>query len=239
MLTRKQAWRRCRTRSQRNPEQEWETILAGEIYQWDSSQKMLAKVRTWDAISGSQKVSQDIRSKSCTFGMKQKRVGFDPTVRVVLIPSLSDIDDQTKEDVWWSSAERDLFKKFSFEFWKEHGTLKCLDDEGEVSDSEEPVLDSSSDVSPQSTSHLSSPTSRDAQTSDSHLPSLSYFDEHFFLRSKPIPLLKSGSENAIAIPCSSSSSPNVTASWPSFKLNDKHWVSFFTEKYSGEQRSLN
>mmetsp|Transcript_40321 Transcript_40321/g.51966 ORF Transcript_40321/g.51966 Transcript_40321/m.51966 type:complete len:248 (-) Transcript_40321:347-1090(-) len=125
-LTKKQIWRKIRSYGKKrgHSSEDWETILRGEIYKWDSSLKKMQKIHTWNTgISDHRSVSSETRSKSCVFGLRKRRVGFDPKVRMAYVPFWTDCDSVSKSTVWWTEDELMEFKMNAFEYYEKHGHL--------------------------------------------------------------------------------------------------------------------
>lgn len=134
MLTRKQAWRHVRSRRS----------LSFEELPDDAVRRRLAPSAT-SATTGLSEMggARCERSHSWPkpgkgFGLptalpndspprgRGKRVTFNRSVSVLLVPSRKDYDQVTKRAVWFMVQEICCFRQNAFEFWKRHGSLSLL-----------------------------------------------------------------------------------------------------------------
>jgi len=220
-LTRKQAWRKCKTRHRANTE-DWETILQGELFQWDSKLGRLSKIQTWDGISRHSQVREN-RSKSCTFGMKFKKVSFDPKVRVQTIPPIHHFGENIREDIWWSHEDYHQFIISAREFNQKHGSLKFFEEIDE-----DPIMEDTCEM-PVSILTQSSCSVESFNLTKGHI--FSFIDENVFcgnIRSNSIK--RSGSTGSVPIPISASCEhplkPAHACSWPGDLVDEKHWSTY-------------
>jgi len=131
LLTRKQRWRKVRVRKYGHPadfEEAYANAFTGTVFHWDSNMKKMQRITTWNTVQPAKKIATSRRSQSYHFGDKRKRVSFDPSVKVVLIPSFHDFDAQTMERLWWRNEEFESFKHNAHQIWKLHGTLDYVEE---------------------------------------------------------------------------------------------------------------
>mmetsp|Transcript_22763 Transcript_22763/g.29765 ORF Transcript_22763/g.29765 Transcript_22763/m.29765 type:complete len:289 (+) Transcript_22763:146-1012(+) len=258
-MTRKQAWRKCRTRTQPKAEDDWENILRGEIYKWDNKLKKMQKIHTWDSsITDKRRVSTDSRSKSCTFGERSRKVGFDPKVKVILIPSCYDYDSAQKEVFWWSEQDRSQFKKSAYDHYQKYGHLRYTSVEEEELPKErgpstvvaKPVAacviqgqivscPKNTEIGDKMYLQNISVVKHSNDLADTKV--FNFIDQNFFLAPSPRMqrIKRAASSSHIPIPQPSNDSDNYLyeqdlsvhpSSWPGRLEDDKHWLSHLGEK---------
>jgi len=91
--------------------------------------KKMQRITTWNAVPTAKQMVTSTRCQSYHFGDKRKRVGFDPTVKVVMIPSSHNFDVETIERMWWANSDYESFKENAHQIWKVYGTLDCVTEE--------------------------------------------------------------------------------------------------------------
>lgn len=147
MLTKKQAWRRCKARNPRRSGEsehshifsspEWKDVLPEPPLQPQKSE-------SWSHTPRRGIFASSANSISC--GEFRRKVNFDDNVRVVLIPSHKDYEGLVPfNTIWWTREDYEDFKSEALKIYKAHGHLRPADEEGAEDESQKPHFVESSE----------------------------------------------------------------------------------------------